>query len=625
MLRIGMKIGVVVLGSLTLALTLNLGLAMLQGHAQTNQFVFYVAPGGQCAPGTAVIPNCYADVQTAVDMATSSIEIRVAAGVYTDVNGYGGLAQVVYISKTVMVRGGYTITNWMTPNPVANPTVLDARGLGRVLYIVGNVSPTVAGMRITNGSAEGLGGYPGFDAGGGVYVRDASATLENLVIVDNVAEYGGGVYLQNSAATLRGNQISSNTEGVSGGGVYLYHSPARLIGNIVARNMAEYGGGCYVNATSGGQPVIQGNRFVDNWGQLNGGGLYLLGPATLERNVLVDNNRAHRGGGMYLDHSAAMMNANIIRDNYAGADGGGLYLYKNSDAALHNNVIADNVAGSSGNGLYIEGASPHLVHTTIANNGAGGQGMYVTEYTQDGYIEYSSPTLTNTIMVGHGVGIDVHAGNTVTLESTLWHNNGSDWGGAGEIQQQHAYTGDPAFVAPSAGDYHIGVTSAALDIGVAAGVDRDLDGDPRPSGDGYDVGADEYAVLSVQVTKQAYPTLVNPGEQLTYTLRVVNTSNVDLHLTITDTLPLHITQARNSRGSVSLPGGTFVWSPVLLVRGAVWTETLVVTVALDYAGSLINTVDVTSLEGAKGSDTAVSQVGPYTIYLPLVVRRFDSG
>ena len=68
-----------------------------------------------------------------------------------------------------------------------------------------------------------------------------------------------------------------------------------------------------------------------------------------------------------------------------------------------------------------------------------------------------------------------------------------DWGGDGAI---HTGTvniwGDPAFLDPHGGDYHIGPGSAALDAGVDAGVVVDIDGDGRPQGSGHDIGADEF-------------------------------------------------------------------------------------------------------------------------------------
>jgi hypothetical protein len=113
--------------------------------------------------------------------------------------------------------------------------------------------------------------------------------------------------------------------------------------------------------------------------------------------------------------------------------------------------------------------------------------------------ECATLAFTNTIIAGHEtVGITVTAGSTATLEATLWGTgasaNGIDWAGSGSIitgTPSLNYWGDPAFVDPSGGDYHIGPGSAALDAGVDVSVRTDIDPQPRP----YltpDLGADEY-------------------------------------------------------------------------------------------------------------------------------------
>ena len=51
---------------------------------------------------------------------------------------------------------------------------------------------------------------------------------------------------------------------------------------------------------------------------------------------------------------------------------------------------------------------------------------------------------------------------------------------------------DPAFVRPG-GDLHLDATSPAIDAGTCAGAPAtDFEGDPRPSGRGCDIGADEF-------------------------------------------------------------------------------------------------------------------------------------
>lgn len=82
-------------------------------HADAG--VLYVVPSCTGAPSL-----CYTTVQAAVDAAAPGNEIRAAAGIYAGVSirlrndwmtTTGVVTQVVYISKTLTIRGGYTATN----------------------------------------------------------------------------------------------------------------------------------------------------------------------------------------------------------------------------------------------------------------------------------------------------------------------------------------------------------------------------------------------------------------------------------------------------------------------------------------------------------------------------------
>jgi hypothetical protein len=83
------------------------------------------------------------------------------------------------------------------------------------------------------------------------------------------------------------------------------------------------------------------------------------------------------------------------------------------------------------------------------------------------------------------------------LEGTLWGSgewaNEHDWFGDGEIYTGTVNVwGDPKFIDPDAGDYHLSLGSAAIDAGVDSNVLIDIDRQPRPAGDGFDIGADEF-------------------------------------------------------------------------------------------------------------------------------------
>jgi hypothetical protein len=441
-------------------------LGLLLGHAalvRANPGVLYVAPGASCI-GT---PNCFASVQAAVDAAASGDEIRVAAGVYTgvsarprrDISATGVVTQVVYISKTVTIRGGFN-NSFSTWNPAANVTTLNAQNRGRVVYITGNISPTIEGLSITGGNADGLTGYEyygTYDVGGGVYVMTATATLDNNQIFSNTAPYGGaGVFLAYSTGRLNGNTISNNNVRVAGGGVILYQGAATLTGNRIMSNTSDnLGGGLYLFATD----------------------------AMLSGNMIAGNTATVLGGGVDVASCSPTLSGNIVSGNTAG-EGGGLYLWY-SYSVLTNNVIVDNHANSRGSGLVMGGSRPILLHTTIARNtGGDGSGVFVTG---DGSGTNSTLTMTNTVVASHAVGLYVNAGSAVVADGILWYGNGANAGGAGTRTITNAFTGNPVF-APDG--YHLTAGSAARDKGVTAGVTNDIDGQPRFGMP--DLGTDEY-------------------------------------------------------------------------------------------------------------------------------------
>ena len=417
----------------------------------------------------------YSSVQAAVDAASSGGLIKVAAGTYTGVSARQGVTQAIYISKTITLQGGYTTTNWTISDPDANPTVLDAQGKGRVLYVIGDISPTIEGLYITGGNAAGLGGgYFGFDCGGGVYLnhRDVSsaATLMDNRVFSNTAVIGGGVCLHYGTPTLKGNVVSSNTAG-NGGGLWLYQTDATLRGNTISSNTAGDGGG---------------GLFLLHV-------LFALGHDTLEGNAIISNTSSNMGGGLFFQSGAATLRGNVIRGNidsgtgYWWNGGGGLYMCCGSTPVLINNVIADNRALSGSGGLMIRESSPLLFHTTIArNSGSDGSGVYI--FSMGGGSR--TVALTNTILVSHSVGISVTGGNTVTVNSVLWHNAPITVSQSitAIVTVQNQRMGDPAFAFDG---YHITATSAAVNAAVNAGVTMDFDNQPRPY-QTPDIGADEY-------------------------------------------------------------------------------------------------------------------------------------
>ena len=466
-------------------------------QAQPGASVIRVATTGSDAPGCGGEASPCRTVQYAVDQAASGDEIRVAAGIYSEVRGRpsddfivgGVLSQVVYLTKTTTLGGGYTTANWTTPDPNANPTILDGQGKGRGVYIAGDISPTLQGFQVIHGDAAGMGG----DFGSGIYVSGAAAYIKNNQVLNNVAFRGGGIFLQGSAATLERNTIAHNFGTNSGGGLYLDSSAATLVENTVFSNTSYCGGLSLVSSAA----TLHKNIIINNQGISGGaGGLCIYdSAATLVKNTIFGNTSEGQGGGLRLMGSSTLIGNAIVNNKAVGpyGRGGGLILSESKDNLI-NNIIADNQTSGNGSGVYIESSSPRLSHNTIVHNTGGeGSGVFVTGF---GSIS-STAALFNTILVSHTVGISITGGNTVTVQGVLWYGTPitTSQEATATLVVQDQYSGDPAFLNPEHGDYHIGSLSAAIDRGVNASIYNDFDGLSRPLGNGFDLGAYEYAVI----------------------------------------------------------------------------------------------------------------------------------
>ncbi len=509
--------------SIIIGTTLAIGLLSLLGHqpvkAGTNDspqspaaLTRYVATNGTDGGGTnscTTVP-CRT-VQQAVNVASSGDEIRVATGVYTDVHAFSGGIQVVSITKTVTIRGGYTTTNWTTSFPITQPTVLDAQRQGRVVYISGNVTPTLDGLIVTRGNATGQTANCASDAdgcGGGIFVLNAHPIIVNNIITNNVAAvttaypvdttgYGGGLFMNGATrAVISGNVIISNTASLAycgaGGGLYLYRSGFGMSGtqvqfNQVLSNTATttnlycaWGGG--INGGPDGV-LIQGNTIAGNrangYGSGHGAGIYqLFGSATYLNNLVRGNLGSVEGQAVLLGRSQSRFEGNRVVDN-ATSQGVRLLIGEGGGPTLVNNVVArsgDKTVAATGDAGAPLTAT--LLHNTLVGSGTG-YGVYV----ESGYVTLY---LTNTIVASYTWGITnmFPASSTVYADHTLfWANTHNG------IQGSNPVSGNPAFTADG---YHLGTGSAAIDRGVNAGVATDIDGEVRPKGCSFDIGADEF-------------------------------------------------------------------------------------------------------------------------------------
>jgi len=234
-----------------------------------------------CRPGGVTCD--YDSIQAAVNSVAAGTVIKVAAGVYTDTDGDG---IVVILDRMVRLQGGYSTSDWNTPNPDSTPAFIDGEGQNRGLYIASNVSPIVEGFHIRHGHAI---------SGGGVYIAEGTGT-----------------------PWLHRNRIYENTATGNGGGIYVAGGKPTLENNLIYANTASLGGGIHL---AGGFPVVQYNTIYGNQASVDGGGIYFIGTPVIRASVIVQNV-ASSGGGIYRGGGNYMPEYNDVWNN-AGGDYGG--------------------------------------------------------------------------------------------------------------------------------------------------------------------------------------------------------------------------------------------------------------------------------------------------------------
>jgi hypothetical protein len=480
-------------------------------QAQAGTGIIRAATTGTDAPGCGSTAQPCRTVQYAVDEAASGEEIRVAAGTYTGVNNQGGQSQVVYVAKPITIRGGYTTADWTTPDPVNNPTTLDATSQGRVVTIMGPAQVTLEGLRLTNGRATNMGGLysgqyacnnpAGRGAGGGVCIQGATVTLSTMWILTNTASttggYGGGLFASGATLTVTHSIIQNNKAGTGfnwsyGGGIALLGGQARLENNDVLNNSANpnydgNGGGLYANGSLAAilHNTIQGNEVRGSTSstlRLGGAGIGVEGAGvTLTANRIVSNTATgYVGGGVAWKGGLITVTANLVLSNTASW-GGGIWA-GNAPGTVDNNVIAANTAGAHGSAIYVNTYNPNTPafrHNTIARNAGGdGSAIYVEDY---GRVEF-----TNSILADNTIGVAGGYGTSISLRQTLWDGNITDT--VTLVNEVGHLVGAAVFASDG---YHLTEPSDAVDAGIDAGLASDIDGDPRPRGSAPDVGADE--------------------------------------------------------------------------------------------------------------------------------------
>ena len=261
---------------------------------------------------------------------------------------------------------------------------------------------------------------------------------------------------------IRSNTIEGNT--THGGCIRLEISRAVVEDNIIRNNH-----GSPAISTYFASPTIVNNTISGNDSNEPGGGISLdhFSLAVVKSNSIA-NNVAPIGGGIYLDcFSNAELDGNIIADNQSHA-GAGMFIVLNCFLRSTNNIIARNNAA----GIQASWSNISCINDTIVDNSS-------AFYASDD----SELHIVNCILWSQYEELELYDTSQVFVN---YCDIEDGWDGNGNFSRP------PGFENNS--EYRLGQTSPCIDAASDEGIYTDIDGEARPQGNGFDIGADEYAV-----------------------------------------------------------------------------------------------------------------------------------
>jgi hypothetical protein len=431
----------------------NLG---MEPPAPSQGTVYYVAPDGDDGnPGTFDYP--WQTIQHAADTLVAGDTVYIRAGTYPEqvVPQHSGSADqyityAAYLGEQVTIDGaGITLPD----------TLIGLFDISNKSYI------RVSGLRIVNAGP--------YLNNAGILVNDSSYIIVDLNSTYNTLSSGIGVW-GSDHVTVDSNKIEHACTDIGQECLTIAETESFEVKDnevfdcqeegIIVKDNSAYGQ-VYRNSI---HHVGSTGLYVDSWNRYT-------------HDIAVFQNTVHDIG----DNGLAV----------GSEDGGTL-----TNVHIYNNLSYNNRwvgLSISANGLSGPMQDISVVNNTFYNNGW-------TDY--GGGIVIENPNAQNVVLrnnlVSQNLSFQIAIYSTVPTQTFAIDHNLIDGfrGAEGEVYGDDYVEGDPCFVDPVGADFHLQGDSPAIDQGSSLDApDDDYDGQSRPAGSGYDIGADEYAVFTHRV------------------------------------------------------------------------------------------------------------------------------
>ena len=503
--------------------------------------VYVDAASGDDAAGFGTMAHPWATVAYAVAVvegkAANPLNIRVAEGVYTDLNGVGG---PLMLDSYEHLLGGYEAAGW-TRDTKAHVTVIDASvaaagsPAGNVVVLDSIVDVRLDGFTVTGADSTGDSTLNG--AGILCVNLDPSSVIDQCLVAGNAANScgSGGILLIDASPSIVACTVAANFSAGFGGGLGLDGDSHPVLSDCaISGNEGVGGGGVYINQNATAlitNALITGNYADGGWG----GGLLLYGDTTAVNCTIAHNGASTTGGGgvVLAGGLQSFVNCSITGNTSDGI----VQLESGFDPVLDHclfdaNAETDYVRLNAAAPISLTGAASINSQLAGAIDNVDGDPLYIMSPSGNWTaapvydVTASRTTLTDTaatFVAGALRGSRVSLSADASLQALILENTAQTVQVVGDYSSVVA-SGDPYRIA----DYHLKVDSPAADVGrdtsapVDGAITDDYDGNARGvDGDGlgaatadgsdYDIGAFESTAAETVTITVISP---NGGETL---------------------------------------------------------------------------------------------------------------
>lgn len=202
----------------------------------------------------------------------------------------------------------------------ANPPIIDANELDRVIHVLNSSTPIVLRNLIIKGGYLIIFNENAFDQYGAGIKNHGILNLENVVIENNMINYVSGTY--------------NICQGGIGGGLYSDNF-VTMNTSTVRNNFAMCGGG--IAPAGGSQMKIYNSTISGNMVVYNGGGVYNYGTINMQ-NSTVSDNAADSTGGIHNHGTINLYNVTIA--NNFSFNGSAANLLNIGPLTISNSIVA---------------------------------------------------------------------------------------------------------------------------------------------------------------------------------------------------------------------------------------------------------------------------------------------